>query len=229
MKQWSRSEPGEKIVDMLGLVVTKDIPLEEAVKAYLASDKIVYPSKVEQSIDNIFKRLDKRRKIGSFTVKDATHLFESIVKDQDEAYAFRARAVLANVIRFGVMGDVPPRKNDNTDESPDVGKLDYQKIKTSEALKLVPLFNMMGRYSQIKAEVQELIGSLGPDESGMLPVRTKKKMDQKEATGIMIAIQKFFNQNNIEFVIKYNPARFAFLLLRTPDLSKHLKSKHGGK
>lgn len=218
---WSKRQPSEKIVDLLGLKLEKDVSLDEAGKAYLASEKILYPSIAKSGVEDLCSVVDRKRKLSTFIVKDALHVFNTLVKKKDEGVAFRGRANLTNIIRFHITGEVPapmPRNGDGDLKAPDIGKITIQRAKFDAIKHLIPLYSTKGRFGFLKGQVQQLIYELAADESGKLDV-PKRSMTPKEATAMEKSIESMLVKGNFPYVIKFNPNESCFLIIHEKHLA----------
>jgi hypothetical protein len=158
---WSKHDKKLPIIDVMRVELKKDATLEEAAAAYEKSGKLIHPSAVKGGISDLFTVIERRRKISGLTVGDALKVFDDLMKKKGESEAFRARANLANIVKFHCTGEVPaplPRAEAAADAAQgDVGKLVFKKAKLADIQHLVPLYSVSGRFGWVKAEVQKLV------------------------------------------------------------------------
>ncbi len=232
---WTRCKPSQRVVDLLKLKVLNNVSLDEAAKSLANSGKLQYQLSAKTGLSKLDKYLDVKRKIESFTVKDAIEVFNKGLKNVNEAEGFQIRAALVNSIRFSVTGEVPkplskppieaaPGNTDGTD----IGKLKFYEAPLDSQAFLIPLYNMYGRFGAIKAKIQMQLASTKPGNFGVIeaPVRS---MNEKEAKAIVNATSKMLNKSTPPWLIKWNPAQSVFVVVRESDFLKLTKQEKGMK
>lgn len=236
MIHWSKYKPSAKIIDLLELQIEKGKApsLADALNAYAASDKIEYPKIVALSVVRILGILDGKRKIDTLTAKDAIAVFNDVEKDFNKTDAFRARAIVTNAIKFAITGEVAaPQNRPASGGETDVAQMKFQAIKTKDALPLVPMYSTAGRFGWVKAGVQKLVYTLGPDDSGFIAPQ-KRSMTPKEAKAIEATIAQMLKRSSLPWVMRWNPDENIFILIREADFEtlfpkREKETKKGGK
>lgn len=237
MIMWTKQKPELLVMELLGLQdkLKNKITLEEALTTYSHAEGLDYPSAVQNWCKKILQSIDGRKLISTIQVKDAQRVFSAIIKDENEATANRARATIANAIRFTVSGEMPDKKpyvarpaNAAAGEIPaeDVGKLKYYKAKLATIAHLVPLYSIKGRLGWFKAEVQTQVFSCEADEVAVIEA-PKRQMTPKEADAMCKAAMTVLSKIKPVWTIRFNPNESVFIAMRQADFDALTKQQKG--
>lgn len=230
MIHWKKQNPKLFVVDILGLRdnVKAKVTLASALEMFRKS-QIDSPDRhnIKHYEKKILKVLNGKMLIETITVKDFARVFDS-VGDTNDSMGYRLRSAAINAIRFALTGELPQKKEavaqSTNGAGDDIGAMEIQIGNFADMAMLIPRYVIKGRFPLIKAQVQDAIAALEPNQSALF-TPTRKKIDEKEGASIEREIDNWLAKNGLAFTLRYNPIRKVFVLASINNFESLKKPK----